>query len=197
MASVFANYLGSGMVPQPLGTAFSTIVPYRTFPTTDREIAIAVASDKLWLIFCEVIEHPELIDHPDYRTNALRVRNRGVLEPLIAAIFRQDSADHWFNKLSAAGVPCSPVRTISEVADDPQSALREMFPRLENVQKSFVTGLPVKFSASPGQVRTGPPALGQHTRDILSELLKLSPTKLDELDSAGVIRTALQQATTP
>ncbi len=195
MASVFANYLGSGVAPRPLGTAFSTIVPYRTFPTADRELAIAVASDKLWLNFCEVMEHPELIDHPDYRTNALRIKNRDVLEPMIAAIFRQDTADHWFNKLNVAGVPCSPVRTIAEVAHDPQSAIREMFPQLENVEKSFVTGLPVKFSASPGQVRTGPPAIGQHSREILSELLKLSPTKLDELESAGVIRTATQQAT--
>jgi len=195
MASVFANYLGTGVVPRPWGTAFSTIVPYRTFPTKDREIAIAVASDKLWEIFCKAIGHPELIAHPDYRTNALRVKNRDVLEPMIAAIFWTDTADHWFNKLNSAGVPCSPVRTIAEVVSDPQSRVREMFPQLADVEKSFVTGVPVKLSATPGRARTGPPELGQHTRDILSELLGLSQSKIDALESAGVIRPMESQAT--
>jgi len=195
MASVFANYLGTGVVPRPWGTAFSTIVPYRTFPTKDREIAIAVASDKLWGIFCETMGHPELIDDPDYRTNALRVKNRGVLEPMIASIFREDTAEHWFQKLSRGGVPCSPVRTIEEVVNDPQSAVRGMFPQLKDVDKSFVTGLPVKFSATPGQVRSGPPEVGQHSRDILAELLGLSSPRLDELESSGVIHTLARQTT--
>src|SRR5579872_2835778 len=195
MASVFANYLGAGVVPRPWGTAFSTIVPYRTFPTQDRELAIAVASDKLWMIFCETMGHPELIDHPDYSTNALRVKNRGVLEPMLAAIFKQDTAERWFQKLNTAGVPCSPVRTIDEVVNDPQSAVRGMFPQLANVERPLVTGLPVKLSATPGQVRSGPPGIGQHSREILKELLNLNPAKLDELESAGVIRPLLQQTT--
>jgi len=195
MASVFANYLGTGVVPRPWGTAFSTIVPYRTFPTKDREIAIAVASDKLWGIFCETMGHAELIDDPDYRTNALRVKNRGVLEPMIASIFREDTAEHWFEKLNRGGVPCSPVRTIEEVVNDPQSAVRGMFPQLKDVERSFVTGLPVKFSATPGQVRSGPPEVGQHSRDILAELLGISSPKLDELESAGVIHTLARQTT--
>jgi len=195
MASVFANYLGSGVVPRPYGTAFSTIVPYRTFPTKDREIAIAVASDKLWEIFCQTMGYPELINHPDYCTNALRVKNRAVLEPMIAAIFQQDTADHWFNKLNSAGVPCSPVRTIEEVVNDPQSRVREMFPQLKDVSKSFVTGVPVKFSATPGQVRFGPPEVGQHSREILAELLNLTSSKLDALEASGVIRTLARQTT--
>lgn len=193
MASVFANYLGSGVVPRTWGTAFSTIVPYRTFPTKDRELAIAVASDKLWKIFCQAMGHPELIDHPHYRSNALRVKNRAVLEPMLADAFRQDTAENWFEKLNAAGVPCSPVRTIDEVVNDRQSAARGMFPQLANVAKSLVTGLPVKFSATPGQVRTGPPELGQHSREILSELLNLGAAKLDELESAGVIRPLMRE----
>ncbi len=133
MASTFANFLGGGLPPRPWGTAFSTIVPYRTFPTKDREVAMAVGSEKLWAAFCDAIGHPELTDDPDYRTNALRVKNRGVLEPMLAEIFRSDTADHWSQKLNHAGVPCSPVRTIDEVVHDPQSAVRQMFPQLEDV----------------------------------------------------------------
>jgi crotonobetainyl-CoA:carnitine CoA-transferase CaiB-like acyl-CoA transferase len=197
MASVFANYLGSGIVPRPLGTTFSTIVPYRTFPTKDREVAMAVGSEKLWVSFCQAIGHPELTDHPDYRTNALRVKNRGVLEPMLADIFRSEDSEYWYQKLNAAGVPCSPVRTIDEVVNDPQSAVRQLFPQLQDLEgKSLATGLPVKFSETPGEIRTGSPMLGQHTRDVLAELLGLAPAKLDELESAGVIRSLLPQATT-
>ncbi len=197
MASVFANYLGSGIVPRPLGTTFSTIVPYRTFPTKDREVAMAVGSEKLWVSFCQAIGHPELTDHPDYRTNALRVKNRGVLEPMLADIFRSEDSEYWYQMLNAAGVPCSPVRTIDEVVKDPQSAVRQLFPQLQDLEgKSLATGLPVKFSETPGEIRTGSPMLGQHTRDVLAELLGLAPAKLDELESAGVIRSLLPQATT-
>ncbi len=197
MASVFANYLGSGIVPRPLGTTFSTIVPYRTFPTKDREVAMAVGSEKLWVSFCQAIGHPELTDHPDYRTNALRVKNRGVLEPMLADIFRSEDSEYWYQMLNAAGVPCSPVRTIDEVVKDPQSAVRQLFPQLQYLEgKSLATGLPVKFSETPGEIRTGSPMLGQHTRDVLAELLGLAPAKLDELESAGVIRSLLPQATT-
>ena len=196
MASNYSNYLGSGILPRPMGTAFSTIVPYRTFPTKDREFAIAVGSERIWVIFCQAMGHPELIDHPDYCNNALRVKNRGVLEPMLTEIFRTDTADHWFQKLIAAGVPCSPVRSMEEVVKDPQSAVRELFPQVENfVGPSVATGLPVKFSATPGQVRAGSPLLGEHTREILSELLDLAPAKLDQLESAGVIRSATTQAT--
>src|SRR5262249_29724052 len=83
MTSNFANFLGSGVQPRPMGTAFSTIVPYRTFPTKDREVAIAVGSEKLWATFCNAIGHPEFIEDPDYSTNALRVKNRDVLEPMV------------------------------------------------------------------------------------------------------------------
>ena len=192
MTSNFANYIGSGVLPRPMGTAFSTIVPYRTFPTRDREIAIAVGSEKLWATFCEAIGHAELIDHPDYANNAVRVKNRDVLEPMISAIFQQDSSDHWYRKFAAAGFPCSPVLTIEEVVNHPQSAVRGMFPVVEHptAGRVKVTGPPVKFSETPGEVRSAAPLLGQHTREALADLLKLSGAELDRLESAGVILNA-------
>jgi crotonobetainyl-CoA:carnitine CoA-transferase CaiB-like acyl-CoA transferase len=83
MASNFANYFGTGVVPAAMGTRFLTIVPYRGFMAADREIVIAVASQKLWQDFCLAIERPDWADHPDYANNAVRVKNRAVLEPLI------------------------------------------------------------------------------------------------------------------
>lgn len=184
MASNYANYLGSRIVPKPLGTAFASIVPYRTFPTSDREIAIAVASDKLWNAFCPAMGRPDLAAHPDYCSNALRVKNRAVLEPLLAKIFRGATAAEWTRRLGDAGVPCSPVRTLQEVAEGPQAAARGMFVPVDGFA---VTGPPVKMSASPGRVRTAAPRLGEHTREALAALLGLPEDEFERLKAGGVV----------
>src|SRR6266700_3018933 len=86
MSSNYMSYLGSGIVPQPMGTGFPTVVPYRVFPACDREIAIAVGSERLWSAFCQAIERPELEKHPGFATNALRIRNRHELEAVIEEV---------------------------------------------------------------------------------------------------------------
>ncbi|HLJ46975.1 MAG TPA: CoA transferase [Bryobacteraceae bacterium] len=192
MASVFANFLGSGNPPRPLGTSFASIVPYRTFPTKDREVAIACGSEKLWTIFCQAMGHPELASHPDYANNALRVKNRGVLEPLLIEIFLGATSEEWKTRLNAVGVPCSPVRTIPEVTQDLHAAFRGMFPVLDHsgAGEFRVTGVPVKLSGTPGRIEAGAPLLGEHTRQSLQELLGLTPEVLAELTAASVIHHA-------
>lgn len=180
MASNYAYYFGSGVVPEPMGTRFSTIVPYRGFPTQDREIVIAVASQKLWRTFCGAIGRPDLAEHPDYATNPLRVANRTVLEPLIAEIFRTRTCAEWCQLLAQHGIPCSPVRNLEEVVNDPQSAARGMFP-------NQITGPPVKLSATPGAAKQAAPKLGADTRAALGELLNLDAAALDALSKSGAI----------
>lgn len=190
MSSNFANFFGMNspglkVIPGAMGTRFGTIVPYRGFPTADRDIVIAVASNKLWVDFCGAIGRPDLAEHPDYATNAARVKNRGVLEPLITRIFRGKPSAHWVAQLRSCGIPCAPVRTLDEVADDPQTAEREMF----RVMDGFtVTGPPVKFSATPGRIPRPAPHLGEHTREALTELLGCDESALNRLESSGVIR---------
>jgi crotonobetainyl-CoA:carnitine CoA-transferase CaiB-like acyl-CoA transferase len=189
MCSNFSYFLGSGDIPSPMGTAFKTIVPYRTFATADRDIALAAGSDKLWTSFCEAIGAPHLADDPRYTTNPQRVQNRHILEPLLAKIFRQAPCAEWLSRLSRAGVPCSPVRTFEEVWADPQSSARQMFPALSHSSAGnvTVTGLPVKLSATPGRIRFAAPRRGQHTRAILRSLLCMDDAALDRLESEGVI----------
>ena len=173
MASNYAYFLGSGQVPVPMGTAFATIVPYAGFPAADGEIVIAIASDKLWLTFCEAMAQPAWAHDPRYSTNALRVAHRGDLEPAICAIFREKPTAYWQTLFRKYGIPCAPVRNLQAVFDDPQAAARDMFPTLQHPTAGpvQVTGLPIKFSATPGQITTAAPLLGQHTRTALRDLL--------------------------
>ena len=189
MATNFMIYLGSGNVPEPLGTSYSSIVPYATFLTKDTEIAIAVGSEKLWRAFGPAIGHPELVDDPAYATNSLRVINRSDLEPLLAEIFRTETMENWLAKLRAAGVPASPIRRFDEVVNGAQSHVREMFPSITHPSSGQlrVVGSAIKFSETPAIISTSAPALGQHTKETLSEWLAMDATEFDQLRSAGVI----------
>jgi crotonobetainyl-CoA:carnitine CoA-transferase CaiB-like acyl-CoA transferase len=189
MSSNYASYLGSGIVPHPMGTAFPTVVPYRSFHTADRTISIAVGSEKLWSAFCRAIGMPELEKHPDYESNAARIRNRAVLEPLLEGVFHQRSGVEWVEHLQAAGIPASLVRTFEEVASHPQCAVREMFPVLDHptAGRHQVTGTPVKLSETPGGSDIPAPLLGQHTAATLGDLLSLDDAQIEELAGQKVI----------
>lgn len=189
MCSSFANYCGSGKAPRPMGTSFASIVPYRTFPTADREITIAIGSEKLWHAFCEVIELPYLATHRDYANNALRVKNRAKLEDMLIDIFRRQPALEWIRRLGGVGIPCSLVKNIDEVFASPQMAARGMFPILPHPTAGLfpVTGPPVKLSETPGHVKSPAPRLGEHTRAVLNELLGLGAAEMEKLEATGVI----------
>ncbi len=189
MCSSFAYFAGSGKVAGPMGTAFATIVPYRTFPARDREFALAVGSEKLWVAFCRAIRRPELASHPEYSSNALRVKNRGVLEPLLIDIFRQADGQEWIERLGAEGIPCSLVNNVREVFESPQAQARNMFPRVPHAGDDgfAVTGPPIKLSATPGQAGSGAPKLGEHTRNVLAELLGLDEAAIEQLVAKSVI----------
>ncbi|MBI3208563.1 MAG: CoA transferase [Candidatus Solibacter usitatus] len=190
MASNFANYFGTGVDPKPMGTAFTTIVPYATYPTRDREVAIAAASEKLWQGFCDAVGHTEWADDPRFAANHLRVANRGVLEPMIVETLQAHAADVWVEVFRKHGVPCTPVRTLAEVANDAQAAARNMFPTLAHTEAGEirVTGVPIKFSETPGNVEFAAPTLGRHTRESLRTLLGVSDAELDTMTAAGIIK---------
>jgi crotonobetainyl-CoA:carnitine CoA-transferase CaiB-like acyl-CoA transferase len=189
MSSNYMSFLGSNVVPKPMGTSFPTVVPYQVFRTRDRELAIAVGSEKLWSAFCEAVERPDLEKHPDYESNAARIENRDALEVLLAEIFSKRSGDEWVAKLQSSGIPCSLVRNFQEVADHPQSAIREMFPFIDHptAGRHRVTGTPVKLSENPGSPSSPAPLLGQHTRSVLKELFTLEDNRIDDLLKRGVL----------
>jgi crotonobetainyl-CoA:carnitine CoA-transferase CaiB-like acyl-CoA transferase len=173
MLPSFARYLASDVIPRPMGTLFDGIVPYRNYACADREITIAVASDKLWKNFCAAIERPDLLEHPDFNSNPLRVRNRDALEPVLEGIFCSKPAEHWSQVLSRHGIPNTLVRNLKEVVEDEQTAARNMTPEVQHpIAGSIrVLGVPVKLSETPGQIRCAAPLLGADTATVLDEML--------------------------
>jgi crotonobetainyl-CoA:carnitine CoA-transferase CaiB-like acyl-CoA transferase len=191
MSSNYMSFLGSGVVPRPLGSAFATVVPYRVFDARDGSFSVSIGSEKLWSVFCRAIQRPELELHPDFATNAARIENRRTLEAMLEAVFRARPVAEWVGRLKAAGIPCSPVRSFAEVVEDAQTAVRGMFPEIDcgGGSKQRVTGVPIKMSATPGQVRSRAPAAGEHTRAILRDLLGLGEAEIKALADARIVAT--------
>jgi formyl-CoA transferase/CoA:oxalate CoA-transferase len=182
-----ANYFATGQDPVRMGSAHPNLCPYQAFQTQDGYLNVAVGSEAIWKRFCEVID-PSLVDDERFRTNADRVRHRHELVPLLQARFRQRPTREWVQILEAAGVPCGPIYTVSQVFQDPQTLHRQMRVELDHPKagRITVTGVPVKFSDTPGSVRTPPPLLGQHTRPVLREL-GYSEEEVEQLQRLGAV----------
>src|SRR5262247_934035 len=190
LGTMIGGYLADGQPPAPMGTAYKALLPYQTFRTRTRDLALAVGSEKLWKIFCPVIGRPELADDPRYRTNAERARNR---ESLIAALqetFLTRPYEEWEQILLDKGIPFGAINRIAEVVDHPQVKARGALVEMSHPSagKVRMVGVPVRVSETPGAVRTPSPTLGEHTEEVLRGLLELPADEVAALRAAGVIR---------
>ena len=182
-------YFAYGRAPQRLGKAHPTLVPYQAFMAKDgKYFNVAVGSERLWDRFCQAVKREDLKDHPDYATNGVRVENRAALAPLLQEYFLTREADEWVADLQANSVPAGPINDLADVFSDPQVLHRDMFleiphPTLGSVKQ---TGLPIKFSRTPGGLDRHPPLLGEHNRAILSDL-GYSDSEVDDLAAKSVI----------
>ena len=182
-------YFAYGRPPQRLGKAHPTLVPYQAFMAKDgKYFNVAVGSERLWERFCQAVKRDDLKDHPDYATNGVRVENRATLAPLLQEYFLTRDADDWVKDLQANSVPAGPINDLADVFSDPQVLHRDMFleiphPTLGSVKQ---TGLPIKFSRTPGGLDQHPPLLGEHNQAILQDL-GYSESEIQELVTRSVI----------
>jgi formyl-CoA transferase len=189
LANIASNYLVAGVEATRWGTAHESIVPYQVFPTRDRPIAIAVANQKLWEVFCEVVGKDEWRDDPRFKSNPKRVENRETLIPLVAEVMASKRCDEWMEVLVAAAIPCGPVNNMESLFNDPQVQHRGMIAEVAHptIGSLRLTGVPVKYSATPGEVKLPPPLLGEHTDEILSSVLQYSPESIAALRTDEVV----------
>ena len=189
LSGMVGAYLADRIVPGPLGTAYGALLPYQTFRTKTRDIAIGIGSDKLWRTFCPLLGLAPIADDPRYVTNASRNRNRPSLVAVLQEAFLTKTYEEWEAILLPAGIPMGAINTIDRVVEHPQIAARGTLvdcthPVAGTIQ---MVGPPVRMSETPGAVRAPAPLLGEHTDQVLHERLGLSDEEIARLRHGGVI----------
>ena len=165
----FARYLNAGIVPEPIGSGHPSMTPFEVYPTADRDIVIALGSEKDWPRFCRALGLDELIEDPRYKTDAARVDNRDSMNRVLNKVFRRNDSNYWQERLRAVSIPCSTIENVKSIADSPLSAEYGAF---SSVQTE--SGRTMRFVrnpiAAPGFSETAAPELGRHTAEILAEI---------------------------
>ncbi|MCZ6764308.1 MAG: CaiB/BaiF CoA-transferase family protein [Alphaproteobacteria bacterium] len=183
------NYFTSGRVPQRLGNGHPNLVPYQLFATADGHVVLAVGNDRQFARYCAFAGMPELAEDSRFATMSARIENRDALVPILENIMLARDSATWIEGLTGLDIPCGPVRDLGEVFDDAQTAAREMAIEMPHPAAGRVrlVGNPIKLSASPVTYRHPPPMLGQHTDEVLAELLELTDEKRRSLRAAHII----------
>jgi crotonobetainyl-CoA:carnitine CoA-transferase CaiB-like acyl-CoA transferase len=176
------GFLGSGLVPGPQGTAFPSIAPYQVFRARDGGLMIAAGNDRL----CEAVELPELAEDARFTTNPARVRNRAELTAALEERLVYEDRAVWLDRLTAAGVPVAPVATMADIAADAQT---ESLGILQQLGGATLLAPPFNLDGERPAHLAPPPALGAHSRDVLSEA-GLTDAEIETLAASGVVTTA-------
>lgn len=166
------SFFASGEIPKPLGSGHPVIVPYQAFKAKDTYFNLAVGNDQLWEKFCKAIGLESIMDDPKFAINSKRVKNREELVKILEDLICTKDAEEWLEILTEAGIPCGPIYTMDRLFSDPQVVHRKMVQELDHPKAGpiKVTGVPIRLSDTPGEIKTAPPVLGQHTKEILAEL---------------------------
>lgn len=182
-------YFATGISPRRRGNEHPTIVPYETFEASDGWINLGIANDELWTRFCIAANREDLGRDPRFAKAADRVRHRDVLTPIVKAMMAERTRDQWLALLDQQGIPCGAIRSVAEVCESEVLRSRAMIAEMPHPSAGLVKAIKsaVHLSETPLDNYDAPPTLGQHTSELLSGLLGLSPTEIDALSSAAVI----------
>lgn len=182
-------YFATGDTPRRRGNEHPTIVPYETFEAADGWINLGVANDDLWRRFCAGAERPDLVDDPRFAKAADRVRNREVLVPLVRALIKARTRDEWLARMDKAGVPSGAIRSVGEVCDSDLLKARSMVAEMPHASAGTVKAIKsaVQMSGTPLDSYIAPPKLGEHTREVLTDLLGYTARDVDGLVADKVV----------
>jgi crotonobetainyl-CoA:carnitine CoA-transferase CaiB-like acyl-CoA transferase len=189
MANQAMNYLVTGKAPTMMGNAHPNIVPYEAYRAADHYIILATGNDGQYQRFCDVAGRADLAEDARFATNRDRVENRGVLGPILRDIIAAQSRSFWLAELEKVGVPCGPINNLEQVFDDPHVQARGARREVEHPAGGLIPTVanPIRLSESPIQYERAPPALGQHTDDVLADMLGIDAAGIAKLREDDVI----------
>ena len=193
LTNIAQFYLTSGQTAPRLGNAHSTIVPYQAFKAKDGHVILAVGNNDQFARFAAFVGHSEWAEDERFARNRDRVENREALVPMIAEIIATENVGHWVEALHEVGVPCSPVNTMDKVFEMEQIQARDMQIEMEHPLSKDplkLVGSPIKLSQTPVSYDHAPPVCGQHTDEILQNLLDLDAQDIAELKEKGIVDAA-------
>lgn len=189
MANIASAYLGAGVVAKRNGGVHPSVMPSQVFRCSDGYVIVAAGNDGQFARLCETGGEPQLVRDLRFTENTARVRNREVLTALLDAMFEKHSVAWWNEKLAVTGVPCAPINDMAQVFEDPQvrhRGLKVAMPDSAAGTAAFVAS-PLRLSDTPVEYNLPPPLLGQHTDEVLRELLNVDESEIGRLRASGVI----------
>ncbi len=191
LANQGMNYLATGENPERLGNQHPNIVPYQVFATADGHIVLSIGNDPTFRRFCEAFDLSHLLADERFASNAARVRNRALVTDTLAPVLAANSTRWWAERLERLQIGCGPINRLSEVFADPQVQARGAVIEMPHAEaeggRVKLIANPVRLSETPVQYRIAPPSLGEHTDEVLRELLRLGASEIAELRAKGVV----------
>jgi formyl-CoA transferase len=183
MANQASNALISGKDPPRQGNTHPNIVPYQPFDAADQPIIIAVGNDRQFMRLAEMCGHPEWVSDERFASNGARVAHRAELVRLVSETIRQKPAAEWLDQLEAAGIPAGPINSMTQALSGVQAQHRRMVRRIAGIP---LVGSPVRLNSERAESELPPPALGEHTNEVLAGL-GVEARELERLRNVGVV----------
>jgi crotonobetainyl-CoA:carnitine CoA-transferase CaiB-like acyl-CoA transferase len=183
-----ARWLIGHEVPKQAGNNHPTSIPTGVYTTADGHINVATTGGRIWERFCQALDSTDLVEHPDYKNNQLRSKNRDVLNAELNRRFVKRTSAEWIDRLNEAGVPCGPIYSIDEVFADPQVQHLGIAQHVEKQDGGALAmvGQPFTMSRTPSRMAAPPPAMGEHTDEVMAEF-GFTPAEVAEYRKTKVI----------
>lgn len=189
MSYVASNYLVSGELPGRFGNGHPNIVPYQSFKAKDSFFAFAAGNDGQWVKFCNGVNKPEWTEDERFATNQDRVKNRATVVEILSELFLTRDAAEWMALCDEIGIPSAPISNMAQVFDHPQVQAREMQTSTTDAAGNEIplVASPLKIPTNPTTIRHAPPLLGEHTTELLTQLLDMDSAQIQALQDKGII----------